>query len=86
MGKKERMLEFYRKKRERVREGEAIAGGFIVLAIDPESGRVMPPPVPFEHPSLMSAIASGRELAKENAGREFVVYGRVEAAHPEDIA
>lgn len=80
MGKKERMLEFYRKKREKVREGEVIAGGFIVLAIDPESGRVIPPPVPFEHGNFIGATKAKDSLSNANPGKSFVIYGRVDYA------
>ncbi len=62
MGKKENIAEYFREKRAKIRKGEKIGGGYVVFAIDPESGRIMPPPVPFEHPGFARG-RQGREVS-----------------------
>lgn len=74
MGKKEKIAEYFREKRAKVREGEKIGGGYVVFAIDPESGRIMPPPVPFEHSGLRGADKAVKSLSAANPDRAYVIY------------
>lgn len=62
-------------RRQRVRKGETIGGGFFVFRRGHKSGRVFTfNGAPFEHPTFESALAEATRLAAKYKGRKFEVF------------
>lgn len=73
------------------RDGEKIGGGFLVFRRGKRSKRVRAAAFPFEHPSLMKAIAECERLAAAYPGERYVIVGQcyeafVEPQPAEEIA
>jgi len=75
--KREKIDAYWKKKRETVRHDEVVGGGSFVFRRDKSDGRLVFPSVPFEHPTLDSAIIEAQRLAKEFPGETFCVVGQV---------
>lgn len=74
MGKAAKISEYYRQKRAKLREGEVVGGGYIVMRIDADSGRVIPASVPFEHGGYDSAYKSYLALTEAAPECKFTIY------------
>lgn len=58
------------------RYNEQVGGGYFVFRRHPTEGRVFPAKMPFEHPSLDSAMAEASRLQSLHGGT-YDVFGRV---------
>ena len=55
------------------RKDEEIGGGYFVFRRGSRTGRVMPSPWPFEHPTIWSATREADKLAAMKPGYQFDV-------------
>lgn len=68
---------------ENARAGEMIGGGYIVFRRGTEHGRIRPTTkgkttmLPFEHPTMESAMDEMKRLAALHVGQEFCVFEQV---------
>jgi hypothetical protein len=58
------------------RKGEKIGGGFFVFRRGKKTGRVgVTSSLPYEHPSLSSAVAEAERLSQANPGEIYQILG-----------
>lgn len=60
-----------------VRKGEDVGGGYFVHRRGSIAGRIKPAPMPFEHPSLESALAERDRIQALYPHLVFCVFGEV---------
>lgn len=60
------------------RPGEIVGSGFFIFRRGEKANRIKPGPMPYEHPTMESAVAERDRLAEGNPGKKYHIFQQVD--------
>lgn len=60
------------------RKGEVVGKGFFIFRRGAKANRIKPGPMPFEHPTMESAVTERNRLAAGNPEGKYHIFQQVE--------